>query len=184
VIDQLIAWDQSLMILLNNLGSSTFDGLWLFITKQLHWVPYFAVILFLAYKKLGKTNFLYLLLFLAGLILIADQSANLFKNYFMRLRPCNEPAVQGLIRVVKCSDTYSFYSGHATNSMATTVLVFALLRSYYKYAALLFLFPLIFAYSRIYLGLHYPGDILTGYLFGAIYGYGAYRLFRKLVLKQ
>jgi undecaprenyl-diphosphatase len=68
--------------------------------------------------------------------------------------------------------------------MATTVLVFSLLRPYYKYAVLLFLFPLIFAYSRIYLGLHYPGDILTGYFFGAGYGYLTYRLYRKSILKD
>jgi undecaprenyl-diphosphatase len=172
------------MIFLNNLGSSTFDGLWLLITKQLNWAPYFAVILYLTYVKLGKKNFLYLLLFTALLLVVTDQSANLFKNYFMRLRPCNEPTLQGLIRVVKCSDTFSFYSGHATNSMATTVLVFSVLRPYYKYAALLFLFPLIFAYSRIYLGLHYPGDIMTGYLFGAGYGYLAFRLYRKYILKD
>ncbi|MEN9335085.1 MAG: hypothetical protein RLZZ500_72 [Bacteroidota bacterium] len=184
MIDQLIAWDHSLMIFLNNLGSSTFDGLWLLITKQLNWAPYFAVILYLTYVKLGKKNFLYLLLFTALLLVVTDQSANLFKNYFMRLRPCNEPTLQGLIRVVKCSDTFSFYSGHATNSMATTVLVFSVLRPYYKYAALLFLFPLIFAYSRIYLGLHYPGDIMTGYLFGAGYGYLAFRLYRKYILKD
>jgi len=184
MVDQLILWDQSLMVFLNNLGSPTYDGLWLFLTKQFYWSPYFAVILYLTYTKLGTKNFLYLLLFTTLLLVVTDQSANFFKNYFMRLRPCNEPALEGLIRVIKSSDTYSFYSGHATNSMATTVLVFSLLRPYYKYAVLLFLFPLIFAYSRIYLGLHYPGDILTGYFFGAGYGYLAYRLYRKSILKD
>lgn len=181
---RLISWDQQLFVWLNNLGSKPFDGYWLFLTKQLHWTPFFIVVFYVVYRKLGRVSFLYLLLFMAVLLVVTDQSANAFKNYFMRLRPCNEPALEGLIRVVKHSDSFSFYSGHATNSMATTVVIFALLRRYYKYAALLFLFPLIFAYSRIYLGLHYPGDILTGYFFGAVYGYGAYRLFRKFVLKQ
>lgn len=181
---RLISWDQQLFVWLNNLGSKPFDGYWLFLTKQLHWTPFFIVVFYVVYRKLGRVSFLYLLLFMAVLLVVTDQSANAFKNYFMRLRPCNEPSLEGLIRVVKHSDSFSFYSGHATNSMATTVVIFALLRPYYKYAALLFLFPLIFAYSRIYLGLHYPGDILTGYLFGAIYGYAAYRLFRKFVLKQ
>lgn len=184
MLPRLISWDQQLFVWLNNLGSKPFDPYWLFLTKQLHWTPFFILVFYVVYRKLGRVSFLYLLLFMAVLLVVTDQSANAFKNYFMRLRPCNEPALEGLIRVVKHSHSFSFYSGHATNSMATTVMIFALLRPYYKYAALLFLFPLIFAYSRIYLGLHYPGDILTGYFFGAVYGYGTYRLYRKFVLKH
>ena len=67
--------------------------------------------------------------------------------------------------------------------MASTVVVFMILKKHYKYAFLLFFFPLIFAYSRIYLGLHYPLDILTGYTVGAILGYSFYKLY-QLVLKK
>jgi len=113
------------------------------------------------------------------LILICDQSANFFKDYVQRLRPCNDPEINGIIRIVKSSQSYSFFSGHATNSMATTMFIFLFLRKYYKQAYLLFLFPLVFAYTRIYLGLHFPLDIITGYAFGGTFGYLFYRIFAK-----
>jgi undecaprenyl-diphosphatase len=92
--------------------------------------------------------------------------------------------LKNIIRIVKPSDSYSFFSGHATNSMATTVFVFLIIRRYYKYALLLFLFPLIFAFSRIYLGLHFPTDILTGYAFGATFGFVFYKIYQKYILKD
>ena len=109
--------------------------------------------------------------------------ANLFKYTFERLRPCNDLQIKDIIRVVKHSDTFSFFSGHATNSMATTVFVYLIMRKYYKHIYLLFLFPLIFAYSRIYLGLHFPSDILTGYTFGATFGFLFYKIHENKFLK-
>jgi undecaprenyl-diphosphatase len=91
--------------------------------------------------------------------------------------------IGAIIRRVKTSSSFSFFSGHATNSMASTVLTFLILKRYYKHAYLLFLFPLIFAYSRIYLGLHFPTDILTGYAFGATSGYLVYKLYAKYILR-
>jgi undecaprenyl-diphosphatase len=181
--DKLIDLDHKVFIFLNGLGSETFDGLWLIITKQLYWSPLFLLIFYLLQKKLGWKKFGYYILFTAVLILISDQTANLFKNSFQRLRPCNLEELKDIIRVVKTSSSFSFYSGHATNSMASTVFAFMILKQYYKHSYLLFLFPLIFAFSRIYLGLHFPSDILTGYLFGATFGFICYKLYQKYILK-
>jgi undecaprenyl-diphosphatase len=123
-------------------------------------------------------------LFISLLLIVTDQTTNLFKVTFQRLRPCNNPEINTIIRLVKPSNSFSFFSGHAANSMATMTFLFLLLKKYYRYAFLVFLFPLIFAYSRIYLGLHYPMDILTGYLFGASFGFIAYKLYQKYVLKN
>jgi len=184
MLEKLIQLDKSLLVFLNGLGSEGFDGFWLFITKQLHLTPFFLVILYLVYKKLGNwKNFLMVVVFIALLITITDQFTNLIKDTFQRLRPCNDPQINGIIRIVKDSDTFSFFSGHAANSMASTMFVFMILKKHYNYAFLLFLFPLIFAYSRIYLGLHFPGDILTGYLVGAIFGFVFYKLYESLLLK-
>lgn len=183
MLEKIISLDKQALVYLNSLGSNTFDPFWLIITKQGSWTPFFILVFYLLYKKLGKTNFLYAIGTIALLILVCDQSANLFKHTFQRLRPCNDPQINTIIRIVKDSSSFSFYSGHATNSLATTLFVYLNLKKHYKYTALLFLFPLIFAYSRIYLGLHFPGDILTGYLFGALYGTIAYQLFNKYLLK-
>lgn len=184
MLEKIIALDKQLFVFLNGLGSPAFDGLWLIITKQAYWTPFFLLVFYLLIKKIGWKNFFIAVVFIALLILLCDQSANLFKNYFQRLRPCNDPQIKDIIRVVKSSNSFSFYSGHATNSMATTVFIFLIIRKYYKYAILLFLFPLIFAFSRIYLGLHFPIDILTGYAFGALYGTLFYKVYQKYFIKN
>ena len=153
------------------------------ITKQVYWTPLFLLIFYLLQKKIGWKNFGFYILFTAVLILLCDQTTNLFKNYFQRLRPCNVEELKGIIRIVKTSKSFSFFSGHAANSMATTVFCFFILKKYYSHAYLLFLFPLIFAYSRIYLGLHFPIDILTGYAFGSTLGFICYKLYQKYILR-
>ena len=97
MLEKLIDLDKELLIFLNNLGSPTFDGLWLVITKQLHWIPFFLFVFYLLQKKIGWKNFGYYVLFTAILILICDQTTNLFKYSFERLRPCNDPHVQDLL---------------------------------------------------------------------------------------
>ncbi|ESU29422.1 membrane-associated phospholipid phosphatase [Flavobacterium limnosediminis JC2902] len=181
--EKIIHLDKQLFVFLNGLGSEQYDGLWLLITKQFHWAPVFLFVFYLLYKKLGWKHLLLILIFIAVTIAFTDQFTNLVKNNVQRLRPCNDLEIKNIIRIVKASDTFSYFSGHAANSMATTVLVFSVLKKYYRYAFLLFLFPLIFAYSRIYLGLHFPGDILSGYIFGALFGFGfskMYFIFRKI----
>ncbi len=184
MLEKIISLDKQLLVYLNNLGSETYDSLWLIITKQLYWSPLFLLIFYLLQKKIGWKKFGYYILFTAVLILICDQTVNLFKHGFERLRPINDEEIKGLLRIVKTSKSFSFFSGHATNSMASTVFAFMILRKYYKYSYLLFLFPLIFAYSRIYLGLHFPTDILTGYIFGATMGFVCYKLYSKFVIRN
>lgn len=183
MLEKIIELDKELLIFLNGLGSPTFDGLWLIITKQVYWTPIFLFLFYLLQKKIGWKNFGYYILFTALLIAVSDQMSNLFKWYFERLRPCNDPEIQDMLRLYwKKSKSFSFYSGHASTSMAATVFGFMILKKYYKHSYLLFLFPLIFAYSRIYLGLHFPGDILTGYTFGAVFGFISYKLYQKYIL--
>src|SRR5215831_8396944 len=153
MLEKLIGLDKKLFVFLNGLGSESFDGLWLVITKQFYWAPVFLLVFYLLQKKIGWKNFGYFVFFTAVLILICDQTANLFKHTFHRLRPCNDEEIKHIIRIVESRSSYSFFSAHAANSMATTVFVFLILKKYYRYTYLLFLFPLIFAYSRIYLGL-------------------------------
>ena len=183
MLEKLLQLDVQLLVFLNSLGSTTYDGLWLFITKQSNWTPFFLVLLYLVFKKIGVKSTLYLLLFVTLLLVVTDQTTNLFKVTFQRLRPCNNPEINSIIRLVKPSNSFSFFSGHAANSMATMTFLFLILKKQYRYAFLIFLFPLIFAYSRIYLGLHYPLDILTGYAFGATYGFVFYKLYSKYILK-
>lgn len=183
MLDKLISLDVQLLVYLNGLGSESYDGFWLFITKQTNWTPLFLLLLYIIYKKIGTKQTLYVLLSLAILILITDQFTNFMKNSVERLRPCNNPEINSFIRIVQSRSSFSFFSGHAANSMAVAMFVYHLIKPYFKYTFLLFLWPLIFAYSRIYLGLHYPLDILCGYLFGMLTGLFVFRIYQFTQIK-
>lgn len=169
--------DRDLFVYLNSLGSETFDPIWKVITKQIYWTPIFLYIGYLAYKKLGWRHTLLLVGMIALLVAFTDQATNLIKNTVQRLRPCNNPEIADVIRAVVKRKSFSFVSGHASNSMAAALFLFMVLRRYYKYMGFIFLWPVVFAYSRIYLGLHYPGDILAGYCLGLLTGFLIYKLY-------
>ena len=183
MVDEILSYDVRLFVFLNGLGSETYDGLWLLITKQTNWIPLFLVLLYLIFKKLGTRQTFYFLLFVAVLVTFTDQVTNLFKNGFQRLRPCNNPEINDVIRIVKSSKSFSFFSGHAASSMAVTSFLYLILKRYYKYSYLLFLWPLVFAYSRIYLGLHYPLDIFSGYIFGLFSGFMMSAIYQRIQKK-
>lgn len=183
MLEKILSLDTQLFIYLNGLGSETYDGLWLMITRQVNWIPFFLLLFYLIYKKLGIKQSLYLLLFVAVLVAATDQITNVFKFTFKRLRPCSNTEINTIIRVVQSRDSFSFFSGHAANTMAVSMFLYLNFKNQYKYFGLLFLWPLIFAYSRIYLGLHYPLDIISGYICGVITGYLMYKVY-KWVLKK
>ena len=133
MLDKLLSLDTQLFVYLNGLGSDTYDGLWLFITKQINWIPFFLLLFYIIYKKIGRRQTLYVLLFIAVLILITDQCTNLFKYTVQRLRPCNNPDIKDIIRIVQSRSSFSFFSGHAANSMAAAMFIYLLLKPYLKF---------------------------------------------------
>ena len=183
MLEKIINLDKELFLFLNNLGSTPFDGFWLFVTKQSNWTPFFFFLLFLVYKKLGSKKTLLLVFTVILILTITDQTSNFFKDYFQRLRPCNNQDFVGLMRNIKPSLTFSFFSGHAANSAAVAFFLYLILHKYYKFLGFIIFWPLIFAYSRIYLGLHYPLDIISGYLFGLFFGFLAYKFYGFLERK-
>lgn len=180
MLEYLLHLDQQVFMYLNGLGSERFDGLWLFITRQINWLPFFLIIAYLVFKHLGWRHALMILVLMAVLIGFTDQTTNLIKNSIQRLRPGSDPNLVHLIRAIQKRKSFSFISGHASNSMAAAFFLYHILKPYLKYMGFLFLWPLVFAYSRIYLGLHYPGDILCGYGWGIFTGWLMVRLYAYL----
>ena len=179
MLEKIIDLDKKVLIFLNGLGNEHWDGFWLFITKKTNWIPFFILLLYFIYKNLGTKKLLIMLIFIAFLITVSDQTSNLFKYGFERLRPCNDPTINNLIRIIKPGASFGFFSAHASNSIAVSLFIFLNFRKNYKYFWLIFIWPLLFGYSRIYLGLHFPLDILFGYLIGAFYGYLIYKIYKN-----
>ncbi|MBO3116720.1 phosphatase PAP2 family protein [Winogradskyella sp. DF17] len=179
MLDQLLTYDKELFLFLNNLGTEQWDGFWMFYTHKFNWIPFYALLLFLLYKHLGKQRILMLILVVVALITFTDQITNLFKYGFERYRPCHQEDLQSIMRIVKegCGGRFGFFSGHASNSMAVAVFVGLILRNTYKNLIfLLLVWAAAMAYSRIYIGVHYPLDVVCGMAFGALSGFVFFKL--------
>ena len=179
MLEQLLQYDTELFLYLNNLGSERWDTLWLVITNKFSFIPMYAILLYVIYKKLGLKSLLILILVIAAMVTFTDQITNLFKYVIAkRPRPCREEDLQEVMRFIAggCG-RYGFFSGHSSNSMAVAVFAGLILRPYYKNLIFfLLLWSFIVAYSRIYVGVHYPLDIICGMTFGALAGFMFYKL--------
>jgi undecaprenyl-diphosphatase len=166
--------DQEILIYLNNLGSKQWDPFWMAITNQFNWIPLFLLVIFLVIKTYGWKRGGFLILSMIFLVAFSDQFTNLIKNTTQRLRPNNDPTINHLLRTIYSPKGFSFMSGHATTSTFFTIYILLLLKNNFKkYIFFLLLFPLVFSYSRLYLGVHFPLDVLTGlsigFLFATLY---------------
>ena len=164
--------DESLFLFLNAHHNLFFDQvMWLF-SEKFFWIPLYAWFLWMLYKRFPRQYWTVLLTILA-LILASDQFCNLAKYSVMRLRPSQDPQLMAMVHIVNNyrGGLYSFYSGHASNSFAVAlfmITIFARERKYIIPVTLAYAF--LTAYSRIYLGVHYPGDVLTGAVMGTLLG--------------
>lgn len=180
MIEELLKYDTQLFTLLNGLGNQSWDGFWLIVTEKWSSIPIYALLLYLIYRNYGLKSTLIIMVCAALMITATDQLANLFKHGFKRPRPCQVESLQATIRYVaeRCG-RYGYFSAHAASSMAAAVFIGLLLKKFYRYLPFVLLLWMVFiAYSRIYLGVHYPLDVITGMFFGSIIGYLAYVLAR------
>lgn len=178
--ESIIQIDKEVLIFLNNLGSEQWDSFWLVITNQFYWTPLFLFVFYLIIKSFGWKQGGIMILSLIILVTISDQFTVFVKDNTHRLRPNNDPEILHLLRTLIKPQSFSFMSGHATTSTFFSVFVILLLREKYKKIYLILLFPIFFAYSRLYLGVHFPIDISVGIITGILLGKLYYLLFKKV----
>lgn len=180
MLENILQKDKQLLVFLNNLGSEQWDPFWLVITNQLYWAPLFVFIFYLVIKSFGWKKGGFIIFSMILLVAFSDQFVNLIKDYTARLRPNNDPEINHLLRTLIKPQSYSFISGHATTSTFFTIFSILILKNKYKYIYFMLLFPLVFSYSRLYLGVHFPIDISLGILTGIILGNLYFLLYKKI----
>ncbi|MBN08792.1 MAG: phosphatase PAP2 family protein [Flavobacteriaceae bacterium] len=182
MLDSLLNLDSNLFVLLNSLGSPKYDFFWMVITNKMTNISVYLMLSIFFLKKNNIRDFIRLIFLLGLLILITDQMTNFFKYFISRPRPCHDQNLIELIRLVKssCGGQYGFFSGHASNSFALAIFFSNLLFIHSKKISFFLVsFASLVAYSRIYIGVHYPLDIVFGALFGSINGYIFFYLWKK-----
>ena len=171
-IQRLVDIDKQVMLALNGSDSLYMDGVMKVYTSTAVWIPVAVVLLFIVLKNNSPRGSLLTVLAVALTIVATDQvSSNLIKPLVGRLRPCNDPSIMHLIDTFNGyrSGGYSFTSSHACNSFGIFTIVSLIIRNRTLSLSLL-LWAVINSFSRIYLGVHYPGDILCGAIVGTVIG--------------
>jgi len=179
--DYILSWDESIFVFLNRLGNKNFDSFWLFVTNQKNWIFLYVLVLLIYFFFLSWKKALYTILFLVAFLGICNETTDFFKAFFQRLRPSNDPALEGKIRELLHPHNYSFISGHASNSTLFVWFTVFVLRKYTRWIYVLIVWWILFMYSRIYVGVHYPLDIIFGIIWGLILFYIARFLYQKFL---
>lgn len=176
--NQLIELDRWLFLLINGMNSAWADVIMYQISGKFLWLPLYAYIIVMFFIRLGKKQAFIALGAIGVAILVADQgSVQLFKDVFERLRPCHEPSLEGLVHTVnKCGGKFGFISSHAANTAAIAFLVSKLFKNR-SVTIGLFAWAALVSYSRVYLGVHYPADVLVGMAWGVFSGFVAWKAY-------
>lgn len=170
--DLIIDLDIRIFLFLNGLHTPWLDICMHWITSKITWFPFYLFIIFIIIKQHGLKGITGILLIVIAIILADQITSGLMKPLFQRLRPCHNPDIAHLVHLVDgCGGAYGFASGHAANSFALSSGLYYIYRSNFRYLGWMFVWAGIVSYSRIYVGVHYPLDIIAGALIGFILGY-------------
>ena len=182
----IIDFDKYLLLAMNGSDSIFWDGCMKVYTTTAVWIPLILVLLYILLKNNSLKDFLLLLLFVALVVTFTDAlSSWICKPFFARWRPTNDPELMYLVDVVDGirGGKYGFTSSHAANSFGIATFLLLLVKNRALTVSLI-VWAAMNAYTRIYLGVHYPGDILGGTLIGVTVGWGIYRLYRFVLKHQ
>lgn len=162
------------------MNSPFWDSFFYIVTGRVFWIPFVLGLLFLAYLRVGWRA-LYVFLFFGLAMGLADQvSVKLFKEVFERLRPCHNPLINDLVHTVygHCGGKFGFVSSHAANSFSIAVFAGFLFKKKYRFVMpVMLMWAALVSYSRIYVGVHFPADIICGGILGGIIACFVYKIF-------
>ncbi|MCG8581177.1 MAG: phosphatase PAP2 family protein [Bacteroidales bacterium] len=182
LLQSLIELDKELLLFLNSFNNGYWDNFfWMFTSKEV-WVPLYLTLAYVIFKNHGLRG-LVTVLFIGLLITLCDQiSTNVFKHGIERLRPSRDEDLQYLVHLIngKRGGMYGFVSSHSTNSFGLALFTSLLFRNR-TYSIFIFAWAAINAYSRVYMGVHYPGDIIGGMLLGLLLARIVYGIYLRVI---
>ena len=183
-IEWLIAKDKAVFLFINQRHTNSFfDWLMPIMRESKTWIPLYILLIVFATIKLKKKVLLWILFAILTIALTDQISSHILKPFFARLRPCSDPNFSPQIRLLlnHCSGGFSFTSSHACNHFGVAIFIITSLATYlnnWKY--LFIIWAAIICFAQVYVGVHYPLDILCGGLLGALIG----KLTGKFYLKK
>ena len=177
MLETLNNWDTQLFLFINGIHSPFWDSLMFWISGKLSWIPlYILIIGYLIYTFRWKS--LWILAGAAVLATMSDQvSVQLFKETFLRLRPCHQTHIAGIVHLVNdyCGGQYGFVSSHAANTAAIAFYTALWIRNRWYWTGIS-IWAAVISYSRVYLGVHFPGDVLCGAILGILLAWGVFQV--------
>jgi len=178
--DELIHFDQQLLLLVNGSDSLFLDSIIMTLTNAKTWIPLYVALFYVVLKSNDSVSRILLVVGAAGLCVLFAGTVDdtIVKPLVARWRPANDPHIGLLVDTVDGyrGGRYGFFSAHAANTFSLAVF-FSLLMRQRALTVALVLWSFANCYTRLYLGVHYPGDITVGLLWGALVGWGVYRFF-------
>lgn len=185
MLDRLLEWDKELFLFFNGLHTPWLDPVMLFFTETFVWLPLYLLLLYFVIRDYKKDCWVPLLGITITILLCDQITSGFMKPFFARLRPSQEPSLAGLIHLVNGykGGMYGFASSHAANTLGTATFFTLLLRPTRPWIAWLYLWAFAMTYTRLYLGVHYPGDILVGGVIGITCGWLGYTLQSALMVR-
>lgn len=177
--------DERLFLMLNGLHHPFFDFFMIWASDRFIWIPFYGFLVFLIVKKF-KWDSIYIVITITILLISTDQiTSSFFKPFFERFRPCHDPLLKDSVHLVRrCGSQFGFVSSHAANTFALAAFLWLIFRNIYKMVGLLFIWAGIISYSRIYLGVHFPGDVIIGALIGILLSVIFYQILYWLLNKR
>lgn len=185
-LQEIIDIDKYLLLALNGSDSLFWDGCMTVYTTVLVWIPLIIMLLYVLMKNNNmKTFFILVMMFLLVFTITNTMTSLIFKPLLERFRPSLDPEIMYLVDVVNGyrESSYSFMSGHAANSFGLATFAFLLIRNR-AFTISIIIWGIVNCYSRIYLGVHYPGDIIAGIIVGVLAGILVYRFYEFLSRKM
>ncbi len=182
MLEAILEWDRNLLVALNSYHAPWLDPIMFYASKTVVWLPLFLFLLYLVVRWHGKGWWLPLSGVAFSILLTDRITSGFMKPFFQRLRPSQEPVLDGVLHLVDGykGGMYGFASSHAANTFGVAMLFWLLWKDKTRASAWLFLWAGFMTYTRIYLGVHYPGDVLVGAAVGLACGWVAYHFVKRL----